>query len=149
MVPKNSSSSIAEDKKLLRNGYRSTPAVDPRDGQMWEVLISNAKITDIAKYSSGKALELGYCVTQILETPRAVFKGVREMDEDDWWCYAGTPDHAYDYKTAEKRPSWPLKVMAIFVTDDRVLYNWYWCEVDQEVPYLPKDFKTRFREKVF
>ncbi|MEX1040753.1 MAG: hypothetical protein WDZ51_08995 [Pirellulaceae bacterium] len=148
MVPEDLPSSKTYEKKLCRNGYGSVEAVDPHDGKMWDVLISLEKVKEIAKHSRGKTLELADSVKQILQTPRAVYQGVRELSEDEWWCYVGVPESAYDYKTAQKRAPWPGQVMAIFVTDGRVLYNWYWCEADRDVSYLPKDYKTRFRKKV-
>ena len=83
--------------------------------------------------------------------PIAIFRGVRELDreisEDDWLCYVARPKHAYDYVTGEKRPPWPGEVFLVFITDERVLYLWYWTNCDPCKSDLPADYETRFLER--
>ena len=38
--------------------------------------------------------------------------------------------------------------MLVYVTDERVLYNWYWAEPHTDKSYLPFDFEDRFRDEV-
>jgi hypothetical protein len=100
----------------------------------------------------GAAMELADTVRWALLHPRAIFRGVREVErdmvEDNWLCYVATPGHAYDYKTGTKRPPWPNEVFMVFVTDEQVVYNWYWSECDGRQSHLPADYETRFLEKV-
>ena len=84
--------------------------------------------------------------------PKAIFRGVRELErdisEDKWLCYVSAPQHAYDYKTGEGRDAWAGEVFLVFVTDERVIFNWYWCEADKYERHLPSDYENRFLEKV-
>jgi hypothetical protein len=76
--------------------------------------------------------------------------GALEADiaEDNWLCYVAVPGHAYDHKTGAKRAAWPGEVFMVFVTDERVVYHWYWCECDGHESHLPADYESRFLEKV-
>jgi len=106
----------------------------------------------VAAQGLGAAMELVDTVRWALLHPRAVFLGVRDLErdvsEDKWLCYVATPSHAYDRKTGEKRPPWPGEVFLVFVTEERVVYNWYWCESDGRKSHLPADYETRFLKDV-
>ena len=106
----------------------------------------------VAAQGLGASLELADTVRWTLLHLRALFRGVRELDrdisEDNWLCYVGNPGHAYDHKTGAKRPPWPGEVFLVFVTDERVVYNWYWCECDSRDCHLPADYDSRFLERV-
>jgi len=106
----------------------------------------------VAAQGLGAAMELADTVRWTLLHPRAVFRGVRDLErdisEDNWLCYVALPSHAYDHKTGKKRPPWPGEVFLVFVTEERTVYNWYWYESDGRKPHLPADYETRFLEKV-
>ena len=139
-------------KQKQRRGYASVEAIDPRDGKIWHVLLPDTKMDYTARRGLGAAMELADTVRWALRHPRSIFRGVREIEkdvvEDDWLCYVSAPGHAYDYKTGAKRAAWPGEVFLVFVTDDRVIFNWYWCEADKRECYLPSDYENRFLEKV-
>jgi hypothetical protein len=106
----------------------------------------------VAAQGHGTAMELADTVRWALLHPRAIFRGIRDLDrdvsEDNWLCYVAVPGHAYDRKTGKRRPAWPNEVFMVFVTDERVIYNWYWTECDGQQSHLPADYETRFLEKV-
>jgi hypothetical protein len=141
-----------ERKNKRRRGYSSLDAIDPNDGGKWQVLLPDGKMDYVASQGHGAAMELADTVRWTLLHPRAVFRGVRDLEaeiaEDDWLCYVGVPGHAYDHKTGMKRAAWPGEVFMVFVTDERVVYNWYWDECDPRESHLPADYENRFLEKV-
>ncbi len=106
----------------------------------------------VGSQGRGAALELADTVRWSLLHPRAVFRGIRDLErdvvEDNWLCYVSLPHHAYDYKTGKKRNVWPGEVFMVFVTDERIIYGWYWHECDPQESHLPVDYENRFREKV-
>ncbi len=106
----------------------------------------------VASQGRGAALELADTVRWSLLHPRAIFRGIRDLErdvaEDQWLCYVSSPQHAYDHKTGEKRDAWAGEVFMVFVTDDRIIYGWYLCECDQSDPHLPVDHEDRFRERL-
>ena len=144
--------SSGEPKKKRRRGYSSIDAIDPTDGGRWQVLLPDTKMDYVAAQGLGAAMELADTVRWALLHPRAVFRGVRDLErdvsEDKWLCYVATPSHAYDHKTGEKCPPWPGEVFLVFVTEEQVLYNWYWYACDGCDSHLPADYDVRFLEKV-
>jgi hypothetical protein len=141
-----------EPKEKQRRGYSSLDAIDPNDGGKWQVLLPHGKMDFVASLGHGAAMELADTVRWALLHPRALFRGVRELEaeiaEDDWLCYVATPGHAYDHKIGVKRPPWPGEAFLVFVTDERVVYHWYWCECDDRESHLPADYENRFLERV-
>ncbi len=148
----NSDPDSGAPKAKRRRGYSSLDAIDPRDGGKWQVLLPDSKMDWVGSQGRGAALELADTVRWSLLHPRAVFRGIRDLErdlvEDDWLCYVSLPRHAYDYKTGTKRNAWPGEVFMVFVTGERIVYGWYWGECDQQESHLPADFENRFREKV-
>ena len=142
----------AYSKQKQRRGYSSVDAIDPNDGGIWQVLLPDAKMDWVASGGRGAALELADTVRWALLHPRALFHGIRDFErdisEDDWLCYVAVPKHAYDHKTGKSRPPWPGEVFMVFVTGERVIYNWYWDECDGGESHLPVDYENRFRQRV-
>ena len=145
-------SSDPTSKEKQRRGYSSLDAIDPNDGGKWHVLLSDDKMDWVASQGRGAALELpkpfvGRCF--IREPYFAEIRDLeRDLVEDQWLCYVACPQHAYDHKTGEKRRPWPGEVFMVFVTDDRIVFGWYWCECDQHDSRLPADHEDRFRERL-
>lgn len=141
-----------DPKEKQRRGYSSLDSIDPRDGGKWQVLLPDGKMDWVASQGRGAALELADTVRWSLLHPRAIFRGIRDLErdvaEDQWLCYVSSPQHAYDHKTGEKRDAWAGEVFMVFVTDDRIIYGWYLCECDQSDPHLPVDHEDRFRERL-
>ena len=140
-------------KNKQRRGYSPLDAIDPRDGKIWQVLLSDDKMDYTASRGGGAALELADTVRWALLNPSSIYRGVRDLErdivEDDWLCYVATPKHAYDYRTNEKVTPWNGEVFLIYVTDERILYNWYWDEADEDDIHLPNDYENRFLERLF
>ena len=51
-------------------------------------------------------------------------------------------------RRAKKQNAWPGEVFMVFVTDERIIYGWYWHECDPQESHLPMDYENRFREKL-
>lgn len=97
-------------------------------------------------------MELADTVRWTLVNPSAIFRGIRDLEkdiaEDDGICYVSVPKHAYNHRTGEKCPRWKGEVFLVFVSDERVVFNWYWYAADEREPRLPGDYKDRFFERV-
>lgn len=120
-------------KTKERRFYRNIRARDPHDLGEWEILISPDFYEYTQKRGMGKTREFVDIVRQAVLNPRKLFRGIRDdevdVDDDDWLCYVATPSHAYNYRTGDKCPVvWDKSVMLVYVTDERVLYNWYWAD---------------------
>jgi hypothetical protein len=143
-------------KRKTRRGYESLLAVDPHDHGEWDVLLSAAKIGQIAqlgKRRPGAIKELIDTVRWSLRGAKHIFRGVRDdkqdLDEDPWLCYVARPSHAFDWKTGERRQAWVDEVFLLYVTDERVVYHWYWDHCDPDNPALPLNYRLRFGKQVF
>lgn len=152
MMPDNSP--IGTDYKTKsRKHYQRLDAVDPHDGKKWDVLIAPGKIESVKRRGMGAVKEMVFTVPDGLVNIKHLYRGVRDVDrdlsEDDWLCYISKPSRAYDYKTDRDVPAWENEVFLIYVNDEREVYIWFWVECDPNEPFLPKDYKTRFIEKVF
>lgn len=141
-----------ESGKSIRRGYCPVDAINPADGRKWQVLLSNEHMDYIAARGIGAAMELAHTVRWTLLNPHAIFRGVRddqkELDEDGWLCYVATPDHAYDYKTGNRRPAWEGEVFTVYVTDENVIYGSRWYEADRSDHRLPEDYGDRFSKRL-
>ena len=143
----------AYSKRKTRRGYQTILAVDPHDGQEWDVLVPDSKLAWVASQGRGATLEFVETVRWSLKNIRHLFRGVRdddrEIDDDGWLCYVSTPSKAYDWKRGIQVPPWENELFLVYMTDERVVYHWAWYDIDGEDPHLPIDHDVRFRERVF
>jgi hypothetical protein len=128
-------------------------AIDPKDGRQIVVMFSQEKLLAVAKRSKGQIKEAAYAVPIILQKPKAVFRGLlRETDEpkgegdEGWLCYCGIPEIAYNEDGTPRAP-WAGEVLMVFVSSEKVVYNWYWVKCDKNDPNLPEDHSVRFKER--
>lgn len=135
-------------EKKARRGCSPVKAINPLDGQEWEVFVSAEKVTKTGKKGLGASNELIHGVRHVLAKPKAIFRGIRDRDEVDWLCYCGIPPKAYDYKTGEAKPPWPNEVFLVFVNyPDRIVYHWSWHTADLRNKDLPEGYDDRFDER--
>jgi hypothetical protein len=141
------------DKEDSRRQYLTLQAIEPKDGTLsCEVLISYDRMQAVARRSLGHAKECGLIVPAILQTPTAIFEGLRRDEDEDRWgfgwrCYCGVPEHSYRQDGAEGK-SYPGQVYLVFVNDERVAYNWRWERADPDDPKLPLGHETRFKRRL-
>ena len=128
-------------------------AVEPRSGKRMVVIISQQKLLSLIQRSEGQVKEAAFTVPIILKKPRAVFRGLmrdgdepRAKGEEGWLCYCGIPDVAYNADGSERAP-WPNEVFLVFVSGEKVVYNWYWSPCDSQNHELPDGFLERFKER--
>jgi hypothetical protein len=145
---------LVYEKTKTRQFYTTIQALDPHDGGNWDLLVSPKTLEWAAKGGAGKAKELAYTVRWSLLHPITVHLGVRDWDreisEDNWLCYVARPGFAYNLKTGDKIiPAWDDEVFLVFVNDERVYYQSYWCKCDAVHSHLPVDYEGRFRERVW
>ncbi|MEM9658773.1 MAG: hypothetical protein AAF961_10465 [Planctomycetota bacterium] len=135
-----------------RREYLTLAALDPVTGQAGVVQISYDRMQAVGRRSMGHAKECGHLVPAILQSPQAVFEGLREDQDEDprgvgWRCYCGIPDKAYHPDGSERRP-YKAQVYVVFVNDENVAYNWRWEKADPDDPSLPVNHFHRFRQRI-
>jgi len=123
------------------------PTIDPVDGKPRTVFLRSAKMQEVARRGMGAARELAHSVREVLGSPTAIFRGVREEGESEWLCYSGIPSQAFDYKTGQGGKAWEGEVLLVYVNDDLIIYHWRWEKEDSRSPGLPIDHATRFNER--
>jgi hypothetical protein len=141
------------NEEASRRKYLTLPARDPESDQSTcEILISFDRMQAVARRSLVHANECGHIVPMILQEPSAIFEGLRyDEDEDRWgygWrCYCGIPEHSYraDGTTA---PPYPGQIYLVFVNEEHVAYNWRWEKADHENRALPRNHRTRFKQRL-
>ncbi len=84
------------------------------------------------------------CVVCVLESPRAIFGGVREHQEGGY-CYCGKPPNSWTNKAVCCPPP-PGKIFVVYVNPQDVVYEWRWEGCDPKENSLPVDW---FRSKRF
>jgi hypothetical protein len=127
--------------------------VDPSDGKLWDIRVSHQRMDLVAKRGIGPAKELAHIVRETLNSPTAIFQGIREEGESEWLCYCGLPSHAYHRISGDRILPHEGEVFLVFVNADRVAYNWRWEKCDPRDPKFPMDYdqpseKPRFRERL-
>ena len=141
------------ERKEARRHYLTLTALDPATGKLTaKVQISYDRMQAVGRRSMGHAKECGYSVPAILQSPTAVFEGLRRDEDEDprgvgWRCYCGIPDHSYRQDGTEAAP-YPNQVYVVFVNDEGVAYNWRWEKADPDETALPVDHQTRFKERL-
>ncbi len=92
--------SISSEEPTRRDSA-IVPAIEPKDGTLTcKVRISRERMQTVARRSLGHAKECGYTVPASLESPTAIFEGLRRDEDEDRWgfgwrCYRGVPDHGF------------------------------------------------------
>ena len=117
------------------------------------VTVSHQKLLSLIQRSEGQIKEAATTVPMVLQKPRAVFRGLmrdgdepRAKSEEGWLCYCGVPAVAYNADGSERAP-WPNEVFLVFVSSEKVVYNWYWSPCDPQNPELPEGYLERFKER--
>jgi hypothetical protein len=145
----NANSSLIRTKHLEpRRGYEVRDASDPHDGKLWQIRVSHRRMDEVARRGYGQAKELAFLVPEVLESPCAIFQGVREDGEDDWLCYCGRPEYAYRGFTGQRVLAPLDEVYLVFVNSDRVAYLNRWDKADSEQRRFPVDYRIRFGKRV-
>jgi hypothetical protein len=141
------------ERVQTRRKYLTVNAIDPETGKTLSVLVSYDHVIAVGKRSQGQAKECAYLVPMILQRPTAIFTGLCE-DQDEptgrgfgWTCYCGIPDRAYNTDGTERKV-WPGEVFLVFVTDDKIAYNWRWEKADSADKSLPQRHGTRFEKRL-
>ena len=129
-----------------RRNYVLVEAINPQDGKPWDLLLSHQKMDYTAKRGILHAKELAHIVTEILKAPRAIFRGMRD-ENDEGLCYTGVPSCSFRGPKGEWAPPWEKEVFLVFVNPEGIIYNWRWEKRALDNPFLPVDYKTRFRER--
>jgi hypothetical protein len=130
-------------------------ALNPDTGKPdLEFLIYERRIDSILKRRNmADVCAATYTLGESLRNPDAIFEGLR-FEEDEprdcsspgWRCYACRPARRYNDKGGTY-PTPEGRIFLAFVNDDRIVYNWYWSEADENG--LPTNHKERFVERVY
>ena len=136
-----------------RREYITLMAIEPRDGTLsCEIQISYARMQAVGRRSMGHAKECGFILPMILQSPTAIFEGIRKDEDEDrlgygWRCYCGLPDQMFR-RDGTSAPPYPGQVYLVFVNDEKVAYNWRWEKAAPDNPRLPIDYQTRFKQRL-
>jgi len=95
----------------------------------------------------GATRELAFTLPWAIMNPTAIFRGIREEGEPDWFCYCAVPSKRYDYRTGESRLTQRGRVFVVYVDADRIIYNWRWEPADASNGDLPQNYTQRFDER--
>ena len=121
---------------------------------------SQVKLTNIRKFGNlCETYRAAHLVIPTLQAPTAIFRGLRWVgdnersgEEPGWLCYCSRPYRDFGLKGEEINAP-PNKVFLVFVNSNDVFYDWRWEDADlQEAVaskiYLPKNYQTRFKERL-
>lgn len=139
-------------KDKTRVNYIPLEAIDPRDGKPWTVLLSRDKLQTVAG-RIWAAKTLGHLVPWVLQNPLAIFAGIREKDEtqqiddDCWLVYVASPPHRYLSPDVTAPPPSDM-VFCVYLTDERVIFNWRWERADADGSGLPRGHSERYRHRI-
>ncbi|MFC1634135.1 hypothetical protein ACFL5Z_04785 [Planctomycetota bacterium] len=142
---------MGENKKCRRE-MLALQAVEPGMGKLMTVYVSHRRLMALKKRTKGQILEAGELLPYVIQKPRAIFEGLcRNADEPKmrgygWLCYSGRPPHAYT-EDGKKIPPRRDQVFLAFLTDEKVLYLWYWYKCHPVETDLPIDYEERFKER--
>ncbi len=140
-------------KRVRRRQRRLTvKGKDPRGSTPRAITVSNHKLRAAARRSVGQMKECQFVLPMVLQEPTAIFEGLKRAADEPytgcgWFCYCGVPRTAYGRDGTAREP-WPNEVFLVFVTDEFVAYNWYWCAAAPDDPNLPDEHGTRFRKRL-
>src|SRR5690606_16567127 len=74
---------MAKEERTRRQ-YLTLMAIEPGDGTLTcEILVSFDRMQAVAKRSMGHTKECGLILPQILQTPSAIFEGLRRDEDED------------------------------------------------------------------
>ena len=131
---------------MPRAGYYSLAGIALPTGGEAEYFVSIAYVDHLRQYGPDARLwELG-SVEQTIREPAMVFQGLRRDGKRDALCFVGKPKRFGQDWTA---PGPPGMVFLIFLTADRVIYEWRWEKEDSSDPGYPGDYKRRFEKRIW
>ena len=140
--------------EITRRG-KPFPAIDPRDGTEFKVLMPNHRCRWAHRNGIGAIKEAGYIVAWVLLHPAKIYVGIRRDEDEDnrgacdgWLCYSAAPPTRYNYETG-KLIDVVDRVLLVFVNKEFSVYNWRWEEEDSENPGTPMDGGDRFDREAF
>lgn len=139
----------------MNERYHYLEAVNPDDGKLLTVKISDSRMRHVAKRGVGATLEMAYTLAEALTKPKAIFEGLRE-DEDEkftshhspgWRGYVSMPSRAFLSNGDVVKP-WKEQVFLAYLNDDSTVYNWRWETADSTNLCLPEGYQDRFKKRV-
>lgn len=83
--------------KIEKEGYQPLKALDPRNGDQWEVLFRKSRLSEMEGRPEA-IRELKYTLPQVLQAPTAIYVGIRDeptLVDNCGLCYVGRPDRIY------------------------------------------------------
>ena len=84
---------------------------------------------------------------EALLKPGAIFKGLKREEMDGGLCYSAKPRKYRNEKIEEPPPRG--FIFLVFVDGTQKVFNWRWEKEDQTLADHPKDWETRFDEKLW
>jgi hypothetical protein len=97
---------------------------------------------------SARLLE-GLLVPAVIESPAAVFQGLKREGQEEVLVYVGVPSDRFIRNHNIRIPCPPGRTFLVFVTLDLKVVKWRWEEADSERPGFPTDYETRFGRRLW
>lgn len=140
---------MSEERLATSQHYVRLDAVNPADGTIWQLYLSNRRIDYTSKEGMPATKTLGFIVPQVLMKPTAVFGGLRTEGVDGGFCYVGIPDRSFPF-SRDGNPADPYrgKVFCVLVDDEKKILRWSWRPCDDVDKGLPANYGTGFKKRL-
>ena len=128
------------------HGYRLVTGMAPDGGGTWDFLVSIDMLQHLERYGPGPKFYDAFLLKGILESPSAVFQGLKREGFEEAHCYSGLPPHRKRSSSIQVPPP-PGKVFTIYVkTDHRghIVLDWDWRPAHPDKPGYPLDCESDF-----
>jgi len=142
---------------IPHNGGLRFQAFHPAD-KPFPVAVTRKKLLFWAKLGAWRLEEVKVTVSEVLEHPHAIFQGLRKEEDENkgpdgagWWCFVGVPSTRFIKHGSGARKPNAREIFPVFVTDEDVVYNARWEEVENEnnVVWMREEHPERFRRRIF
>ena len=123
--------------------------IDPRNpaGPRVPATIPNDLISRAYKYDTVQFENIRLAVIEVLDDPKRIFTGIRELNEGGW-CYVGRPK-AWCVREGRIVPFPSNLVYAVYMNDRMWVFEWRAERADSEDLLSPIDWKNRFAGRVW
>ena len=82
----------------------------------------------------------------VVGAPKLIFEGLRREKQEKSLCYIGRPRV---YREGSDHPPYPEMIFTVFITVDRVLFEWGWEKCSGEDPFRLQNTKQRFERQLW
>jgi|GEM_PF-2742757 hypothetical protein len=105
----------------------STPAISPIDGRKFDVLVPGYRIRRACELGEFAKIELLRIVPEVLLKPKAIYAGVKKLNDEKALAFVGQPEFVYE---AGGEPFGPwtgpaIEAIVVLVSGDHILCDYF------------------------